>query len=506
MLAHVQKPLDDAQYIVFDIETTGGNPEKNGITEIFAIRYARGEVLSTFYSLVNPEIPIPPIVRRMTGIDNKMVRGAPRIQEVMPDFVQFIGNDILVSHNTIGDMKFIRYFAKETTGIELGNFYLCTHLLVEKLAPEAPDKSLRGLAEFFRLAKGELHRAEADAYVTLDLFKVLVGRLKDRAVQRVDEAVRLQGDLESGMRLGWGVQEIPELSSKPGVFSLHDHEGKTLFVSSAVQLDREVLKLKALDQLPRQLLRLVLKAYAIKVGPSANLFDAMLSECEAKAALELGFPPENWHQRVIQTLFVAKDPGGIRLGLGPVEAGTLHAFGPIRDRRVATEFLDAVAAAFDSKVGRRGLVLPAKAEETLVPFLTGQGTELLHATLQEKKSWRLWFRAKDRQRLTRQSTILKRLLELPKPPKLVSLLNLNGHFILPDLLRGGRIKYRVTQSRPEAVYLFGDNDTVPAEHSSRKIGRDEGALTVQDAARVNATLWWIYNARSDGRFVSDQGI
>ena len=67
------KTLDQGNYIVFDIETTGGNPDKNGITEIFAIKYSGGEAGDTFYSLVNPRIPIPPIVRRMTGINNKMV-------------------------------------------------------------------------------------------------------------------------------------------------------------------------------------------------------------------------------------------------------------------------------------------------------------------------------------------------------------------------------------------------------------------------------------------------
>ncbi|MFN9971741.1 MAG: PolC-type DNA polymerase III, partial [Phycisphaerae bacterium] len=65
--------LEKGAYIAFDIETTGGNPEKNGITEIFALRYREGVIVDTFYSMVNPGVAIPPIVRRMTGITNKMV-------------------------------------------------------------------------------------------------------------------------------------------------------------------------------------------------------------------------------------------------------------------------------------------------------------------------------------------------------------------------------------------------------------------------------------------------
>ena len=167
---HLADNLLKGSFVCFDIETTGGNPERNGITEIFAVRYIDGVEAETFYSMVNPKIPIPPIVRRMTGITNRMVKKEPVIEEVMPKFLDFLEDDILVSHNTIGDMKFLRYFSKKVCDHELLNYYLCTHLLVEKLYPEAPDKSLKGLAEFFDIeitAGGQLHRATADAYILL---------------------------------------------------------------------------------------------------------------------------------------------------------------------------------------------------------------------------------------------------------------------------------------------------------------------------------------------------
>ena len=187
----------EGTYIAFDIETTGGNPERNGITEIFALRYRRGEIVDTFSSMVNPLVPIPPIVRRMTGITNKMVKDAPLIEDVMPGFVEFIGDDVLVSHNTIGDMKFIRYFSRETTGKMVPNYYLCTHLLVEKLVKEAPDKSLKGLAEFSLPADQKLHRAKADAYLTLELFKCLQKKLLEKGVDKIIDGIRFQGEITS---------------------------------------------------------------------------------------------------------------------------------------------------------------------------------------------------------------------------------------------------------------------------------------------------------------------
>ena len=82
----------EAEIIVFDIETTGGNPERNGLTEFCGIKIHNGEILDEFHSLINPEIPIPPIVRKMTGINDKMVKNAPKIDEVMPKILKFIAS------------------------------------------------------------------------------------------------------------------------------------------------------------------------------------------------------------------------------------------------------------------------------------------------------------------------------------------------------------------------------------------------------------------------------
>jgi DNA polymerase-3 subunit epsilon len=356
----VERPLAEGRYIVFDIETTGGNPERNGITEICALRYEDGKVVDKFYSMVNPEIPIPPIVRRMTGINNQMVRSAPKIDEIMPQFLSFVGSDILVSHNTIGDMKFIRHFAKVAANVDMENFYICTHLLVEKLAPEAPDKSLRGLAKYFAINAGELHRAEADAVVTLDLFKVLLGRLGDQQIATIDAAIRLQGDIESSMRLGWRLQPqlLASVPSGPGVFSLFDQQDRLMFTSSAIHLNREVGRLKVFDQLPRPLLKLVLKAADLKVSRTDNSFAAMLAECKAVQEAKLTFQPALWHQRILQTIYIAAHEGELVIGVGAIVPGTIHAFGPVRDRRIAAELIDAVGLACGVEATRHGLKLP----------------------------------------------------------------------------------------------------------------------------------------------------
>jgi DNA polymerase III epsilon subunit family exonuclease len=506
--------LGEGRYIVFDIETTGGNPEKNGITEIFAIRYVGGEIEGTFYSMVNPGIPIPPIVRRMTGINNAMVKNAPRIDEVMPGFVEFVGGDVFVSHNTIGDMKFIRYFAKEGAGVALDNFYLCTHLLVEKLVPEAPDKSLKGLAEHFKLGTGELHRAEADAYVTLDLFKVLLEKLGRRNVRRIDEAVRLQGDMESAMRLGWGVkpEAFEAIPQGPGVFRLFDHDGKLLFLSSAPHLDREVQKLLQFGQLPRQLLRLVLRSYDIKGTRSPNAFAAMLEECDALGAESLAFHPVAWHQRQIQALFLAEHPEGLRIGIGALEEGTRHAFGPVRDRRVAGEMVEELARALDRKVGRDGLVVPMELESDLIAFFSGRLEGELAAVDKRRRSVKLWFRPAERRALAQRAKIMKSMLSFSRQLRLAPLLERTGLLLVPDKQGGTWQVHSIIGSRPRHVTTVrGEPDqklrqgglgTGLAEQLAAERATLAGqALGPEEAQRVNATLWWLFNGRGDSRFL-----
>jgi DNA polymerase III epsilon subunit family exonuclease len=558
--AAIESSLAGGEFIVFDIESTGGNPERNGITEIFAVRYRNGEALDTFGSLVNPGIPIPPIVRRMTGIDNKMVRNAPRIDAVMPDFIKFIGDAVLVSHNTIGDMKFIRYFAKETTGHDVQNFFLCTHLLVERLAHEAPDKSLKGLADYFDLPRGALHRAEADSWLTLELFKVLLGKLRGRGVERILEAVRLQGDLESAMRLGWGVprQDVDDVPGGPGVFYLHDHDGKVLFLSSATHLDREVAKLKGHGQLPRQLLRLVLRSYGLKAQRSANSFAAMLDEGRALTEHNVTFNPLGWHQRCVQALFLVEEPARapaptdgasppaptptgtvLRLDVGPLEPGTTHAWGPVRDRRIAGEFLGRLAAAMGLKAGRRGLILSHEDAAIVRSFLDGTLGPELEGLKRRGRSMALWFKPSERKGLKARIAVRERLMQSQLPGKIGPMLDRMGVLVVPDKSSHERDRERrpeastdegrerpesrgdrgwqlhvVVGSRPVAMTPFkGDLDAklrqglakelaeaVRAE--AAKLGAAATPLSAEDVYRVNAALWWIVNGRGDGRWLS----
>lgn len=523
VLAKIAGSIADSDFIVFDIETTGGNPERNGITEIFALRWGQGGIKGTFYSMVNPGIPIPPIVRRMTGINNQMVRQAPRIAEVMPGLIEFVGDDVLVSHNTIGDMKFLRHFAKQACDHELANFYLCTHLLVEKLAPETPDKSLKGLAEYFRLATGDLHRAEADAYVTLELFKVLVGRLGSRQIEHVREAIRLQGDLESGMRLGWSVpaSALDDLPSGPGVFSLYGHQKQLLFATSASALDREIKKLSTLNQLPRQLLRVALNAYDLKAEPSSSVFAAMQREAALTAEHKLTLDASQWHQRSISAITLTRQGEHITLGIGALGEGVILAYGPLRDRRQAQEFVNLIAESLNLTGTRSQWRLDAETAELLAAFFSGNFAQLQNNLGRAKRSWRLWFRPAERRSLGQRLEKVQTLSKIPMLAKAEPLLDKTGVLLVPGHDRAQWsahfvVRAQVVHELPLKTQHLGRGlpDPNAEELSSwaadlvrlKQQHLESGPLPARAAAQANATLWWICFGRQETRFIGESEL
>jgi DNA polymerase-3 subunit epsilon len=510
-IERLKSTLDQATYIVFDIETTGGNPERNGITEISAIRYKNGAEAGRFYSMVNPGCPIPPIVRKMTGITSKMVRDEPPIVDVMPGFLEFIGQDILVSHNTIGDLKFLVYFAEQACGYSLENFFLCTHLLTEKLVPEAPDKSLKGLAKFFGIPMDTAHRAEADAVMTLALFKELVTRLQGRSRLTIEDGIRLQGDLESGMRLGWGIKtdDIQDIPTGPGVLYLYGKEDAPLFISSTVHLEREFRKLSRYALLPRQLMKLVLQSYQISFEEHPNLFQAMLEEGAALVKKSTKYDPSQWHLRSLQTLFIRTDGDGILLTVGRIEPGLRYAFGLVNDRKVIQALMESIAKAFNTTMTRQGVVLPLDKEPALVSFLSG--SILADWTKMKRNRYSLAniFSGKNRRTVTQACNDMRELSKMKLPKGMQRLLSDRGVIVGPSLNKGGWLVYPVIDSRPQdPIEVSGDwrewfrDSPAAAKLMAELLPSTEPPIqyetSLRDVARINTTLWFVHLNKGRG--------
>ena len=181
--AFESRELIDTEFVVFDLETTGSKAGPCRITEIGAYRVRNGEVTGEFQTLVNPEMPIPWFITRLTGISDEMVRDAPLFKDIAHDFLSFIGDSILVAHNSGFDMRFLNYeIGRVYSDYRVANPCLCTVLLSRKLLPDILNHKLKTVAEHYSIDLVNHHRASADAFATAHIFVNLLTKLHDRGV------------------------------------------------------------------------------------------------------------------------------------------------------------------------------------------------------------------------------------------------------------------------------------------------------------------------------------
>ncbi len=177
------RELAATEFVVFDLETTGAKAPPCRITEIGAYRIRNGKVADKFETLVNPEAPIPPFITNLTGIDDAMVAGAPLFADIAHDFLSFIGDSILVAHNSGFDMRFLNSeVGRVFPDYRLANPCLCTVQLSRRLLPNILNHKLKTVAEYYSIDLVNHHRASADAYATAHIFVNLLAKLHDRGV------------------------------------------------------------------------------------------------------------------------------------------------------------------------------------------------------------------------------------------------------------------------------------------------------------------------------------
>ncbi|HEU0300186.1 MAG TPA: 3'-5' exonuclease [Longimicrobium sp.] len=177
------RPLREEQFVVVDVETTGGAPSRgHRVTEVAAVRVSGGEVRDTFCTLVNPERPIPGIITGLTGISNAMVAEQPRFAEVARQLSSAIEGCVFVAHNAAFDWRFICHEMGMATGMTLSGRQLCTVRMSRRLLPQLPSRSLDGLALFFGVEIAHRHRALDDAVATAHVLLRLIDLAEEQGV------------------------------------------------------------------------------------------------------------------------------------------------------------------------------------------------------------------------------------------------------------------------------------------------------------------------------------
>ncbi len=177
--------LDD-EYVVFDIETTGLNPKFCKIIEIGAVKIKNGEIVDSFSHFINPEIPIPYSITKLTSITDEMVMDAETYEVLLPKFLEFVGDSVLVAHNAKFDTGFIRRYA-HTLGYKLMNTIVDTMTLGRILCPELAKFTLDRLCKHLGIPLENHHRAVDDAGATAKMFLAFLPMLKERGIQTLDD-------------------------------------------------------------------------------------------------------------------------------------------------------------------------------------------------------------------------------------------------------------------------------------------------------------------------------
>ncbi len=166
-------------YVSVDIETTGLDYKQEKIIEIGAVRVRNFEICATFSQLVNPGKIISERITNITGIDNGMVSDAPYIDEVIPEFVDFAGGDILLGHNVQFDYSFLKRSAVNAN-MDINNIAIDTLKIARTILPELEKRKLEYLCTYFGIKEEGHHRAFNDAKVTSELYKILAEKYEDK--------------------------------------------------------------------------------------------------------------------------------------------------------------------------------------------------------------------------------------------------------------------------------------------------------------------------------------
>ena len=187
------RPLVRTTFVVLDLETSGGAPHLGAhITEIGAVKVRGGEVLDKFQTFINPGTPIPSFITELTGINDAMVSSSPRIAEVFPVLLEFLGAEnetVFVAHNAPFDLSFLKAAASASEYKWPKFTVIDTAKLARRVLSrdEVVNCKLGTLAEFFNASVSPTHRALDDALATVDVLHALIGRVGSMGISTLEE-------------------------------------------------------------------------------------------------------------------------------------------------------------------------------------------------------------------------------------------------------------------------------------------------------------------------------
>ena len=221
-------------YAILDIETTGGKYNEEGITEIAIYRFDGHKVVDQFISLVNPERPIQAFVVGLTGINNDMLRTAPKFYEVAKRIIEITTDCIVVAHNAQFDYRILS-LEFDRLGYDFERKSLCTVALSQELLPGHKSYSLGKLARALGIPVSDRHRANGDAMATVKLFKMLLAKDTEKTI--IKKAVRAVPKRTMDKKLRDIMEQAP---STTGVYYMHNVKGTVIYIGKSKNIKKRL--------------------------------------------------------------------------------------------------------------------------------------------------------------------------------------------------------------------------------------------------------------------------
>jgi DNA polymerase III epsilon subunit family exonuclease len=227
--------LEEAEFVVFDLETTGLSAVRNQICEVGAVRVRELEPVESFQSLVNPGVALPEPIARLTGLRAEELKRAPSVASVLKRFLAFTGDELLVAHNARFDQRFVERQLLLVHGRRLSEPPLCTAALARRLLDGRLRRvGLASLAHFFDVPTRPCHRALPDAEATAEVLIHLIGLAQELGARRLSELRALAAPRK---RRVYDKRSLARgAPTRPGVYLFRDRHGQVLYVGRARDL------------------------------------------------------------------------------------------------------------------------------------------------------------------------------------------------------------------------------------------------------------------------------
>ncbi|MGG5507294.1 MULTISPECIES: exonuclease domain-containing protein [unclassified Myroides] len=223
-------------YAVLDIETTGGQFNEEGITEIAIYKFDGHQIVDQLISLVNPEKEIQPFVVKLTGINSAMLRLAPKFYELAKRIIEMTEDCVLVAHNAAFDYRVLRNeFSR--LGYDFQKDTLCTVELAQKLLPEMPSYSLGKLVRNLGIPLADRHRAYGDALATLKLFQLLLSKDTEKTIL----TSMIKSDIKTGLNPKF-FDITDNLPTSVGIYYIHNEEGVIIYIGKSRNIKKKIMQ------------------------------------------------------------------------------------------------------------------------------------------------------------------------------------------------------------------------------------------------------------------------